>query len=120
MANLKSPEPKIQESHKIEADLARQALPLDAEQPSSKGVASDLEVASNIETAIMMEVSAALMIEPPNRLTIIAIEYQDGIVTLKGRVGSDATSKMAEETARQYPGVTATINALEVNHLLEG
>jgi osmotically-inducible protein OsmY len=70
---------------------------------------------SGVETAIVLEVTAALVANPPRELTVIEVKSREGVVTLKGEVGSTQLHTMAGEIASSHPGVEETVNALEIH-----
>jgi osmotically-inducible protein OsmY len=76
---------------------------------------SDIEEA--LDTAIVAQVTAALLANPPAKLTAIEVVSEQGVVTLKGQVDSPETREMAAEIAAQYPNVSKVINALEVESI---
>lgn len=70
---------------------------------------------SGVETAIVLEVTAALVANPPRELTVIEVMSREGVVTLKGQVGNTQLHTMAGEIASSHPGVEETVNALEIH-----
>jgi osmotically-inducible protein OsmY len=70
-----------------------------------------------LDTAIVAQVTAALLANPPAKLTVVEVTNEQGVVTLKGQVDSLETRKMAQEIAAHYPGVSTVINALEVESI---
>jgi osmotically-inducible protein OsmY len=76
---------------------------------------SDTEEA--LDTAIVAQVTAALLANPPAKLTAIEVTNEQGVITLKGQVDSPETREMAEEIAAHYPGVSTVINALKVERI---
>ena len=65
-------------------------------------------------TALLMELTAALITDPPIALTIVEIRDEVGTVTLSGEFGSREVRKRLEQITNQHPGVLATINDLDV------
>ena len=72
------------------------------------------ELENGIETAIVLQVSAALLADPPMQLTVIEVSSEEGVVTLTGEVGSSQVHYMAGKIASDYPGVTSAINELVI------
>jgi osmotically-inducible protein OsmY len=70
-----------------------------------------------LDTAIVAQVTAALLANPPAKLTAVEVANEQGVVTLKGQVDSPETREMAEEIAAHYPGVNTVINALKVERI---
>lgn len=67
-----------------------------------------------VQTAIVLQVTAALLAEPPTELTIIEVNSKQGTVTLTGHVGSARLYTMAGEIASKHPGVESTVNDIEI------
>jgi osmotically-inducible protein OsmY len=65
-------------------------------------------------TALLMELTAALISDPPAALTVVEIRDEAGTVTLSGEVGSREVRKRLEQITNQHPGVLGTINDLDV------
>ena len=65
-------------------------------------------------TALLMELAAALIADPPTALTVVEIRDKAGMVTLSGQVGSREVRKRLEQITSQHPGVLCTINDLDV------
>jgi osmotically-inducible protein OsmY len=70
---------------------------------------------ASVETAIVLELSVALLADPPTELTVIGVDNEEGIVTLSGEVGNQEVRRMAGEIARRHPGVASAINDLQVS-----
>jgi len=66
------------------------------------------------DTLIVTEVIAALLADPPTRLTVIDVAVKESVVTLCGRVNSAAIYRWAEEVAARQPGVFRVVNALQI------
>jgi osmotically-inducible protein OsmY len=64
-----------------------------------------------------MELTAALITDPPTELAVVEIQDEAGTVTLSGEVGSLVVRRRLEEIALQHPGVQGTINDLAVQDL---
>ena len=69
----------------------------------------------NVETAIVLELGAALLAEPPSQLTMIRVDNEKGIVTLTGEVDNPEVRRMAGEIASSHPGVASAINDLQIS-----
>jgi osmotically-inducible protein OsmY len=78
------------------------------------GDAARAGAASNLETMLVLQMTAALVANPPTELTIINVADEAGTVTLSGQVSSPTLRVMAEEIAARYPGVSRTVNDLEI------
>ena len=65
-------------------------------------------------TALVLQMTAALVADPPTELTIINVADEAGTVTLSGRVSDPRFRALAEKIAAGYPGVSRTANDLEV------
>lgn len=74
----------------------------------------EAEGASGLATTLLLQMTAALVVDPPTELTVIGVSDQAGIVTLTGRVSHQRFRAMAEEIASGHPGVTQAVNDLEV------
>lgn len=70
---------------------------------------------AGVETAIVLELTAALLADPPTQLTVIGVNNDEGIVTLTGEVGDAEVRRMAGEIASSHPGVASAINDLQVS-----
>jgi len=70
---------------------------------------------SSVETAIVLELSAALLADPPTQLTMIRVDNEEGIVTLTGEVGNAEVRRMVGEIASSHPGVASAINDLQIS-----
>jgi osmotically-inducible protein OsmY len=68
----------------------------------------------DVETAIVMQLGASLLRELPGEVTLIDVRCQPDAVTQVGQVDSQARRDMAEQVARQYPGVLTIGNNLEM------
>jgi len=75
----------------------------------------DVENALTPDTALMARVLAALMEDPRTGRYSIDVASEHGVITLSGVVPSEEVKRIAEEIAKQQPGVMAVINGLEVN-----
>jgi osmotically-inducible protein OsmY len=80
-------------------------------------IAGESSIEGALDTAIVAQVTAALLANPPAKLTAVEVTNEQGVVTLKGQVDSLETREMAEEIAAHYPGVSTVINALEVESI---
>jgi len=69
----------------------------------------------SVETAIVLELSVALLADPPTQLTMIRVDNEEGIVTLTGEVGNSEVRRMVEEIASSHPGVASAINDLQIS-----
>ena len=69
---------------------------------------------ANVETAIVLELSVALLADPPTELTLIRVNNEEGIVTLTGQVSNQEVRRIAGEIASSHPGVASAVNYLEV------
>lgn len=49
-------------------------------------------------------------------LRALSCEFCDGILTLRGEVGSYYHKQLAQECIRFLPGVVAVVNLIEVHH----
>lgn len=58
--------------------------------------------------------TAALAAHPPTELTIINVADEAGTVTLSGQVSTPAVRTLAEKIAAGHPGVSNTVNDLQV------
>lgn len=65
-------------------------------------------------TAVADRVREALADDPRTNHAIIEVTSSQGIVTLSGTVNSVQVSDVAEEIARQTPGVVSVVNELKV------
>jgi osmotically-inducible protein OsmY len=63
---------------------------------------------------LVLQMTAALAANPPTELTIISVADEAGTVTLSGQVSNPTLRAMAEEIAAGYPGVSHTVNELDV------
>jgi osmotically-inducible protein OsmY len=68
---------------------------------------------SAVETAIVLYMAAALVADPPTELTVIDVESEDGIVTLRGQMAEGELHSAAAEMASELPGVREAINDME-------
>jgi osmotically-inducible protein OsmY len=81
-------------------------------------IAGESSIEGALNTAIVAQVTAALLANPPAKLTAVEVTNDEqGVVTLKGQVDSLETREMAEEIAAHYPGVNTVINALKVERI---
>lgn len=71
-------------------------------------------MAPDLATALLLEVTAALVADPPTELTIIEVADEAGIVTLSGRVSDPRFRALAEQIVAGYPGVSRAVNDLQV------
>jgi hyperosmotically inducible periplasmic protein len=71
------------------------------------GLSGDSKTASNVKAALNLSKRAS----PFN----IGVQSQDGIVTLTGQVSSESTKTLAEEIARDTPGVREVKNEIAVD-----
>lgn len=78
------------------------------------GVAGAIEKHQKVNTAIVTGVTAALLADPPPCLTIIEVSHNEGIVTLKGEVGSAQVRAKTEQIAARHPEVNGIVNTLHV------
>jgi len=69
---------------------------------------------AKVETAIVLELSVALLADPPTQLTVIGVDNVEGIVTLTGEVGTAEVRRMAGEIASSHPWVASAINDLQL------
>ncbi len=88
------------------------ALPPEAQ---GDGNAEPQDPGTSVETAILLELSVALLADPPTELTLIRVNSEEGIVTLTGEVGNPEVRRMAGEIASSHPGVASAINDLQVS-----
>lgn len=70
--------------------------------------------ASDIETAIVFQVAAALVAQLPTEITVVGVESKKGIVTLTGDVPNRALRAQAGEIASVHPDVESAVNDLQV------
>jgi hypothetical protein len=95
--------------------LAEPLTPPASESPPG-ALSPDPEIReTSVETAIVLELSVALLVDPPTQLTVIGVNNQEGIVTLSGEVGTQDVRRMAGEIASSHPGVSSAINHLEIH-----
>jgi hypothetical protein len=95
--------------------FAEPLTPLASQLPGAS-LSPNLEISeTSVETAIVLELSVALLLDPPTRLTVIGVNNQEGIVTLSGEVGTQDVRRMAGEIASSHPGVSSAINRLEIH-----
>ena len=96
--------------------LAEPLSPLWDDIPVSREL---LQVPENgpakVETAIVLELTVALLADPPTQLTVISVDNDEGIVTLTGEVGNAEVRRMAGEIASSHPWVASAINALQLS-----
>lgn len=71
---------------------------------------------ADLQTAIVFELSVALLADPPTELTMIRVDTEEGIVTLTGEVDNPKVRRIAGEIASSHPGVASAINYLEIHH----
>jgi osmotically-inducible protein OsmY len=69
---------------------------------------------AELTTMLVLQMTAALVANPPTELTIINVADEAGTVTLSGQVSNSAVRAMAERIAAEYPGVSQTVNEIEV------
>lgn len=69
---------------------------------------------TDLATTLLLQMTAALVADPPTELTIIEVADEAGIITLSGRVSDHRFRAMAEEIASGHPGVSQAVNDLEV------
>lgn len=95
--------------------LAAPLPPLWDDIPVSSDVVQTPESGpAKVETAIVLELSVALLADPPTQLTVIGVDNDAGIVTLTGEVGTAEVRRMAGEIASSHPGVASAINDLQL------
>jgi hypothetical protein len=82
---------------------------------SSKTLQTPENRPAKVETAIVLELTVALLADPPTQLTIIGVDNDEGIVTLTGEVGNAEVRRMAGEIASSHPGVASAINDLRLS-----
>ncbi len=70
-------------------------------------LAHDAFLTTKVHTALANDVGLRTMYS-------INVDSDKGVVTLKGRVDSDATRRRAEEVAKRVSGVTSVKNELQV------
>ncbi len=70
-------------------------------------LANDAFLTTKVHTALANDVGLRTMYS-------INVDSDKGVVTLKGRVDSDATRRRAEEVAKRVSGVTSVKNELQV------
>lgn len=93
----------------------RGAVPSQASGSGTSQQLNGAQLSASVETAILLELSVALLADPPTALTVIGVDNEEGIVTLSGEVGDHKVRRMAGEIARRHPGVASAINDLQVN-----
>lgn len=71
--------------------------------------------AANVETAIILELGVALLVDPPTQLTVIDVNNEEGVVTLTGEVDNYEVRRVAGEIASSYPGVASAVNDLQIS-----
>lgn len=74
----------------------------------------ELGMGADLETALLLQVTTMFLVDPPTRMTFIEVNNDQGIVTLRGQVGSAEMSARVGEIVSRYPGVTGVINDLEI------
>jgi osmotically-inducible protein OsmY len=100
------------------ADSVPEAVAKRRTQAETALIAGESSIEGALNTAIVAQVTAALLANPPAKLTAVEVTNDEqGVVTLKGQVDSLETREMAEEIAAHYPGVSTVINALEVERI---
>jgi osmotically-inducible protein OsmY len=65
-------------------------------------------------TNVSDRISQALMNDPRTQDEVIEVASLQGLVTLSGKVASEATRRAAEEIARQQRGVISVVNEIKV------
>lgn len=97
--------------------LAEPLPPFGAELPAAgKPRKRDIQfLEASVETAIVLELSVALLADPPTQLTVIGVDNEEGIVTLRGEVGTPEVRRMAGEIASSHPGVASAVNDLQIS-----
>jgi uncharacterized protein YrrD len=63
---------------------------------------------------IANEVLDELAEDPRTAASVMEVIYDQGVITLMGKVATESAHVAAEEIARQHEGVTTVVNALEV------
>jgi osmotically-inducible protein OsmY len=74
----------------------------------------DVEDLLDTDIAIQTRVAHALLSDPRTSISVIEVVNERGVVTLKGEVDSAEVREVAEEIAKEQPGVLSVVNALEV------
>jgi osmotically-inducible protein OsmY len=62
------------------------------------------------------EATRRLLENDCRELRALSCEFCDGIITLRGEVGSYYRKQLAQECIRFLPGVVAVVNLIEVHH----
>lgn len=72
------------------------------------------------DSAIVAKIKAKLTAEPNLNPLNVNVDSDDGVVTLMGRVETEASKAAAERLARNTSGVRSVVNRLEVGNLGSG
>lgn len=62
------------------------------------------------------EATRRLLENDYKELRALSCEFCDGILTLRGEVGSYYRKQLAQESVRFLPGIVAVVNLIEVHH----
>lgn len=87
-----------------------------AVKEATKEVQDNSQVAAKAtnDSKIAAEIREQLLKNTTLKTTSIAIDVKEGVVTLKGKVETDAQKKLAETISTKVAGVTALKNNLEL------